>query len=263
MCEHGKQRRYCKEGCGGQAYCEHGKHKTICKDCGGGGICEHGKRKVICKDCSGTGICEHGKQKARCKECGGSQLCKASHCETNVHSNKYQGYCVICCMHFCPDIPISRNYKTKEASVDHHINENIRDVDWRDDIRIPDGCSKRRPDKMVDLGDQVIIVETDENQHDTYDCSCENKRLMELSQDVGHRPIVFIRFNPDEYTDRSNTNIPSCWKAGKDGILRVHNEDEWAKRLNVLTETIRYWITNRTEKTVEIIHLFYDGFEAS
>ena len=31
------------------------------------------------------------------------------------------------------------------------------------------------------------------------DCSCENKRIMEISQDLGHRPIVFIRFNPDEY----------------------------------------------------------------
>ena len=60
-------------------------------------------------------------------------------------------------------------------------------------------CSKRRPDLFLDLGYQILIIEIDENQHLDYDCSCENKRIMELSQDVGHKPIVFIRFNPDEY----------------------------------------------------------------
>ena len=56
----------------------------------------------------------------------------------------------------------------------------------------------RRPDLMVDLGYQVVIIEIDENQHISYDCSCENKRLMQLSQDVGHRPVVFIRVHPDK-----------------------------------------------------------------
>ena len=67
------------------------------------------------------------------------------------------------------------------------------------DKKIQDGCSTRRPDLFLDLGYQIIIIEIDENQHIDYDCSCENKRIMELSQDVGHRPIVFIRFNPDDY----------------------------------------------------------------
>ena len=51
---------------------------------------------------------------------------------------------------------------------------------------------------LLDLGYQVVVVEVDENAHVGY--SCENKRLMKLSKDVFHRPIVFIRFNPDAYT---------------------------------------------------------------
>jgi len=245
------------------AKCEHGRIKYRCTDCGGTGICEHGKRKDVCTVCGGTGICEHGKRKQRCKPCGGSELCKASHCETMVHSNKYQGYCLNCCIHFCPDIPVARNYKTKEKTVTDYIHSRFTDFTWLSDRRISDGCSKRRPDTLVDLGHQVVVIEIDENQHEDYDCSCENKRLMELSQDVGHRPMVFIRFNPDEFVDMVNKQHSSSWKCGRDGILRVHNEDEWAKRLNVLTETIRYWTTNNTDKTLEIIHLFYDGFEAS
>ena len=114
---------------------------------------------------------------------------------------------------------------------------------------------------FLELNEQCIIVEIDENQHNDYDCSCENKRLMELSQDVAHKPIVFIRFNPDDYLD-NNINITSCWGPGKDGILRIKNNkvNEWKYRLNTLKQQIDYWIKveNTTNKTVEIIQLFYD-----
>lgn len=33
---------------------------------------------------------------------------------------------------------------------------------------------------------------------------------MQLSQDVGHRPIIFIRFNPDEY-NVGEKRITSYW----------------------------------------------------
>ena len=84
---------------------------------------------------------------------------------------------------------------------------------------------------------------------------------MELSQDVAHKPIVFIRFNPDDYLD-NNINITSCWGPGKDGILRIKNNkvNEWKYRLNTLKQQIDYCIKveNTTNKTVEIIQLFYD-----
>jgi hypothetical protein len=111
---------------------------------------------------------------------------------------------------------------------------------------------------MVDLGDQVIVIEIDENQHEDYECSCENRRLMELSQDVGHRPMVFIRFNPDEFIDETKTKQPSCWICGRDGILRIRKESVWNERLKILCDTIQYWMDNRTDKTLEIVQLFYD-----
>jgi hypothetical protein len=124
---------------------------------------------------------------------------------------------------------------------------------------VVDGCSKRRPDLLVDLGYQVIIAEIDENQHFDYDCSCENKRIMELSQDFGHRPIVFIRFNPDDYLD-GGKNITSCWGLDKNGlaVVKKSKTDEWATRMKALRDEIEYWTMNTTEKTVEIVQLFYD-----
>ncbi len=34
-------------------------------------------------------------------------------------------------------------------------------------------------------------------------------------------------------------------------------EKEWTERINVLNTQIQYWIDNTTEKTIEIIELFY------
>jgi hypothetical protein len=126
-----------------------------------------------------------------------SKTCKNEWCYISPYSDKYEGYCLRCFMYIFPDKPISRNYKTKEKSVEDFVKKSYPDLSWIDDKQIKDGCSKRRPDLLLDLGYQVLIIEIDENQHIGYDCSCENKRIMELSQDVGHRPIIFIRFNPD------------------------------------------------------------------
>ena len=135
------------------------------------------------------------------------------------------------------------------------------DYEFQTDKKIVDGCSKRRPDLLLDLGYQIIIIEIDENKHTDYDCSCEHKRLMELSQDLLHRPIVFIRFNPDEYYNEEIV-ISSCWGTDKKGIsvVKKSKEKEWTQRLNALREQVIYWIhpDNITTKTVEIIQLFFD-----
>jgi hypothetical protein len=83
---------------------------------------------------------------------------------------------------------------------------------------------------------------------------------MELSQDVGHRPIIFIRFNPDQYIKRDGVKIKSCWSINTQGISTVNKNDskEWKKRLQQLSEQLQYWVDNKTEKTVEIIQLYYD-----
>ena len=56
---------------------------------------------------------------------------------------------------------------------------------------------------------------------------------MELSQDVGHKPIVFIRFNPDEHTDENGESVTSCWGVNGKGIcvVKKSKEKEWAEKL--------------------------------
>jgi hypothetical protein len=187
-------------------------------------------------------------------------FCKSEWCSTRVQE-KYEGYCLRCFIHLFPDKPVSRNYKTKEYAVVEFVKTHYPQLPWIADKIISGGCSKRRPDIILDLGYQVLIIEVDENQHINYGCSCENKRVMELSLDVGHRPIVFIRFNPDDYI-KNEFNITSCWGVNKIGICVVKKSKtvEWEQRLNVLSEQINYWINpvNSTDKTIETIQLFYD-----
>jgi hypothetical protein len=82
---------------------------------------------------------------------------------------------------------------------------------------------------------------------------------MELSQDVEHKPIIFIRFNPDKYINEENKKIPSCFSITKTtGALKVSMPNKWKERLNSLKENIDYWLENETDKTIEIIQLYYD-----
>jgi hypothetical protein len=187
-----------------------------------------------------------------------NKTCKSAWCSTQV-GGKYDGFCLFCYMNLFPDKPVSRNYKTKEYAVVEYVKEKFSQYDWIADKKVAGGCSKRRPDLLLDLGDQILIVEVDENQHSDYGCSCENKRIMELSQDLGHRPIVFIRFNPDGYESKETT-VSSCWGQSKKGVcvVKKSKEKEWVQRLDALQGRIQYWTENKTIKTVEIVQLFYD-----
>jgi hypothetical protein len=256
ICPHNKVRYECRE-CGGGAYCEHGKTKMYCRPCGGSGLCEHDKLKNICKQCGGKAICKHNKHKSYCKECDGSACCKSTWCATIPSNKQYDGYCLVCFIHLFPETPIVRNYKTKERAVADFVKASFPEQTWVHDKRVADGCSAKRPDLLCDLGDQVLMIEVDEDQHTAYDCSCENKRLMELSQDIGHRPMVLLRFNPDAYD-----NEPSCWKINGFGTCSVTDTTTWTKRLQTLKEQITYWLTHRTTKTVECIQLYFSAHDA-
>ena len=192
-----------------------------------------------------------------------SPRCLSDFCDTIVTRDTNNGYCLHCYIHLFPDQPVARNYKTKEKCVVDFITQNFSHFTWISDKRVQDGCSKRRPDLICELGYQVLIVEVDENQHINYDCSCENKRLMEISQDVGHRPLVFIRFNPDDYII-GEKKVTSCWTIRKNGVCGVSKvkskAKEWEARLCALKSEISYWTNpeNITDKTVEVVQLFFD-----
>ena len=243
ICKHEKQKKYCKdpECNGGSAFCKHLKQKPFCNDptCNGGSaLCKHEKNKQYCNDPT----CD-----------GGSALCKIPSCDKKS-SKKYRGHCMTCFMSLFPAETVFRNYKTKEGAVLCHIRQCFPDLIIPNDRRIDGGCSNKKPDFFIELLTHVIIIEVDENGHLSYDQSCENKRIMGLSEDIAHRPMVLIRFNPDK-----NSDGPSCWGVDGNGlaIVKKKQASEWQKRLVALTAAISFWITTIPDKTVELIKLFY------
>ncbi len=185
--------------------------------------------------------------------------CLTEHCDTIAYKPSYEGYCLRCFIYTFPEKPVARNYKTKETAMVNYIMERFNEQNFIWDKRIENGISLKRPDLYLDLDDMKITIECQESHHKNDNCLCINRRIMELSLDVGHKPMLSLYFNPDKYTDKDGNKIPSCWGVTpKTGILIIVDKEMWKERLKILGDTVEYWLKNRTEKTVEIIELFYD-----
>jgi hypothetical protein len=184
-----------------------------------------------------------------------NKRCKTPHCEARFSNLRYDGYCLRCAIF--NNIQVARNYKTKENAVFEFVKSSFPDFTWIQDKRVEDGCSNYRPDIRVDFGSHVLIIEVDENRHENYDCSCESKRLFEISQDLGCRPISLIRFNPDQYENEETGEIvKSCWSIGKDGICKVSDKKkkQWLHRLQKLQEKIAFSVENVPKNKIVFSH---------
>ena len=250
-CIHDKRRTRCAE-CGGSGLCEHLKLKETCFFCHGSAYCIHNIQKRVCLACDGSHFCIHKNRKHRCKICGGSELCKSKFCNT-LGNKHYKGYCLKCTVELFPNMKRRSNLKSKELSVIRNIQNRFVNITMLVDKVV--GFSRKRPDITIDLGAQVIVVEIDEEQHRTY--KQEGTRILQLSKDFGFRPVVFIRFNPDSYTNENGLFIKSCWSKSKDGF-ELNDEKEWYSRIHDLLSTIQYWIDNTLDIRITVIKKFYD-----
>jgi hypothetical protein len=246
-----------------------GKKAKYCSNCKNDDMVNIYKQKQLCIKCNKVQACFNYKgetKKLYCSKCKEQDMlditakrCLTELCDTIIKNKNYKGYCLRCFIHNFPDNEIVRNYKTKERIVVDYIKTEFIEEKWVSDKKIQGGISNRRPDLMLNYSDYTIIIEIDENQHQKYDCSCENKRLMEISQDLKYKNIIFIRFNPDGYIS-NNKIIKSCWSVNKNGLYVIDKkkEKEWNERLLILKQQIQYWIENKPDKMIEIIELFYD-----
>ena len=215
-----------------------------------------GERPIMCKDHATAGM-----------ETILGKRCQRENCLTRVdytQSQKYDGYCVTCFVHLFPEREVTRNYKTKENEVVVYVKSLNIDKEYLTtfDRKIQDGCSLRRPDIMIECVTHVVIIEVDENQHFSQECSCEDKRHMQIFQDLGNnRPVVFIRFNPDGYKDSHGKRQPSCFKFHQRlSVPIIIDKVVWSNRLQVLKDRIMHHLPNVPSSEVTVEHLFYNGF---
>ena len=251
-CEHGKRKTYCIK-CSPQYFCKHKKLKTNCNICNG---CEHGKYKANCVICYG---CKHGKRKTQCIKCNGSGFCK--HCKMIRGKKRYIESLdkkILCCSrcfyNFYPNDKIPRRYKMKQHYFNEKLIEEFGVNFFQYDKKIKCGCSGRMPDWFIDCFKYSIIIELDEDQH-KYN-SCDEKRMMELFQDLGNRNLVLIRINPDKYKGKTKKR-KGCFDFDEKNTL-ICNEKKFNKRFNLLIQKIKYYMDNQPTKELTIERLFFD-----
>lgn len=187
-----------------------------------------------------------------------TKLCKLCKLFLNTRK-KYRPYCFLCYCFLHPEEIISKRHCFKQNYINNKIKIDFPLIKFEYDKIIKGGCSKRRPDWFYDFGTHSLIIECDENQHQDTDNICENKRMMEIFQDLGDRPIIFLRFNPDNYFTKNKDKNISCFKE-KNKKIHV-DEYEFNRRYEILKSYINFFQYQIPKKEVSIIYLFYDNFD--
>lgn len=269
MCPHRRRKEICVE-CIGSQICPHQLRKSRCSECGGSEICIHGNNKHNCITCHGKNVCEHSKLRYQCIDCHGNRTCMhdkrtsacitctpssaCQHCKAiSIIGSQWKPYCFRCYCVLHPDAIIPRKYKLKEHHVVDYLKKHFQDTfTMRFDKIVEGGCSRRRPDVFIDFGSHCLVIEIDENRHVNY--TCEEKRMIELYEDIGFRKIVFLRMNPDQYKE-GNRKHPSPFRYTRAGILHLE-ETEFDRRMQHVVERTHVY-QHEPSEPITIEYLFY------
>ena len=149
---------------------------------------------------------------------------------------------------FCDPVRFASNRLAKQNALMEYLDrKNLRGNST--DVVIDKGqCGRERPDRVFEFDDKVIILECDEHQHRDRQCSCEQTRMLNISQMYGGIPVYFIRWNPDNYTSL-DAKLP-------DPIAKRH------KLLADFLSDIRDNVVNLPVALLSVIYLYYDGWSS-
>ncbi len=256
-CKHNIQKRNCPE-CNPKLLCKHDIQKQSCRECSPQNFCKHDIWKYSCRECNPKFLCKHDIRKYDCYICSPQHFC--IHCKHIRAKKRFVKSldkkikcCASCFYHFYPNDKIPRRFKSKQHYFNKKLIEEFGDI-FEYDRAIKCGCSHKRPDWFVDCFNYSIIVELDENQH-KYN-SCDEKRIMQLFQDLGNRKLVLIRINPDKYKN-GDIKISNCFKFDKNNTIKCLTK-EFDERFNKLVERIEHFLNNEPTKELTIEKLFFD-----
>jgi len=201
---------------------------------------------VCCSKCKEEGMVYRKNNKIVCKGIIGST------CPFNSKANrKYKNYCVECFRRNFPLDPLTFQIrcKTKEIAVRDFINANFEGFQ-HDKTLFTGSCDctmRRRIDHRKLIGNTLLVIETDENQHKSYDKMDEEIRYDDLFMAFSGK-WIYIRFNPDKYKDKKgNTKNPT-----------IGTRLETLK--NEITSQIKHIENNENNELLERIYMYYDNY---
>lgn len=180
----------------------------------------------------------------RCEECG-----------DNVMSRIFRPHCFDCYQKNNPEAKINQNYGTREAMIMSAIREKLN-LPIIQNKAIKGGDSRRRPDGLIELSHNNIIIEIDEDQHKHPRYLDDDERILQIQDDLGEIPLVAIRFNID-YFVRNSVESSSLFHT-IDGVYEIKDIAFFNQAIDELVETIQSAIDLQSEEPLKVIKLRYD-----
>ena len=226
-----------------------GLKPEYCSDCKNSDMVDvNNKKCVICKE-KQPNFNYQGLKSEYCSDCKKENMVdvnnkKCKNC--NITMGNYNGYCSPCFYYLFPDNKKTKNYKVKQNIITDELKKYFN-FDSYDKI-IDNTCNKYRPDIFKDLLTHSLIIEIDEDKHNSYDDECEFNRLQTIYEGLAYRPMFVIRFNPDKYS-QSNSIFTKELKIKK---------KEFSIRLEKLKNQIQYCFENIPKEQIVIYKLYYD-----
>jgi len=205
---------------------------------------------------------------------------------TTANNDPYDRHCVRCFIKRFPNDPRTTNAKThlnaKELTVRAFLIEAFPDHRWTFDRGFCVGVLHRPDARLAISTTRILIVEVDEDSHETYLCGDERTREAVFKAHAPRGAIIhLLRFNPDAYDHPvTKQRVPSCFRRSKvDGLVSVDpaRKADWEFRLETLRKTIQEVLDHRHETivvpdvvahdddryaSVVPIELFYDDVRA-
>jgi hypothetical protein len=180
-----------------------------------------------------------------------NKKCNANYCLGSLGSSKYKGFCSSCYQQTFPNDPLTFQIrsKTKEIAVRDFINQNF--VGFQHDKSLWTGncecINRRRIDHRLLIGNTLLCIETDENQHKSYNTTDEELRYDDLYM-LHSGKFIFIRFNPDKYKNAKGKTVnPMLYT--RLPVLKKEIE----KQLQRITQ-------DNNNELLEIVKLYYDNY---
>ena len=164
---------------------------------------------------------------------------------------KYKNYCTECFKRNFPLDPLTFQIqsKTKEIAVRDFINQYFDDFQHNKPLQTGHcDCTMRRSiDHRKLIGNTLLAIETDENQHKPYNKMDEEIRYDDLYMAHSGK-WIYIRFNPDKYIDNKGIR--------KNPMLYTRLE----KLKNEIEKQIKRIENEENIDLVERIYMYYDGY---
>lgn len=219
-----------------------GGAKTHCGGCREPGMVLLGK---MCEGCQTTkaSFGRFGGQPTHCSRCKLSEMTDLANPKescvscglTNRRNLLKEGLCADC----------RRERPRAELVMRHHLQKHIQGRDWQFN-KTPGGISicadkKYRPDAWLEMPGHVLIVECDEDQHKNYNVICELKRIPEVLAACEGKPLIFIRWNPDDFSVQ--------------GVQQKVSEN---RRLTALRRAVQAAIFAVPAQPLTVQYMFYD-----